>query len=223
MEQSACRSQCLPLLCKWQCRCQNEVTCLGKIVTAVKSARKELLLASKKLDTEHSKKAKSLLNWTRGWAAFVSEELLTFLIFWLQVFQKPMADSGCLTEGEMGLIFVNWKELIMSNTKLLKWVLLAFLCFPLHLYSLFPFPRKFSGFTVNISVLAHYFLCMCAFRTAKCIQTTSQRRSCCKREGANKQQEQMHICCNTLEMEPTQKHMHGRRSSQFSAKQPSIL
>lgn len=34
-----------------------------------------------------------------------------------------MADSGCLTEGEMGLIFVNWKELIMSNTKLLKWVL----------------------------------------------------------------------------------------------------
>uniref|UniRef100_A0A8B9G9H4 Intersectin 2 n=1 Tax=Amazona collaria TaxID=241587 RepID=A0A8B9G9H4_9PSIT len=38
----------------------------------------------------------------------------------LEVFQKPMADSGCLTEGEMGLIFVNWKELIMSNTKLLK-------------------------------------------------------------------------------------------------------
>ncbi|NXB79467.1 ITSN2 protein, partial [Donacobius atricapilla] len=38
----------------------------------------------------------------------------------IEVFQKPMADSGCLTEGEMGLIFVNWKELIMSNTKLLK-------------------------------------------------------------------------------------------------------
>ncbi|NXG14071.1 ITSN2 protein, partial [Grallaria varia] len=38
----------------------------------------------------------------------------------VEVFQKPMADSGCLTEGEMGLIFVNWKELIMSNTKLLK-------------------------------------------------------------------------------------------------------
>uniref|UniRef100_A0A8C3KVW4 Intersectin 2 n=1 Tax=Calidris pygmaea TaxID=425635 RepID=A0A8C3KVW4_9CHAR len=38
----------------------------------------------------------------------------------LEVFQKPMAESGCLTEGEMGLIFVNWKELIMSNTKLLK-------------------------------------------------------------------------------------------------------
>lgn len=31
-----------------------------------------------------------------------------------------MAESGFLTEAEMGLIFVNWKELIMSNTKLLK-------------------------------------------------------------------------------------------------------
>ncbi|XP_030411176.1 intersectin-2 isoform X3 [Gopherus evgoodei] len=38
----------------------------------------------------------------------------------LEVFQKRMAESGCLTEEEMGLIFVNWKELIMSNTKLLK-------------------------------------------------------------------------------------------------------
>lgn len=31
-----------------------------------------------------------------------------------------MAESGSLTEGEMTSIFVNWKELIMSNTKLLK-------------------------------------------------------------------------------------------------------
>ncbi|XP_063298170.1 intersectin-2 isoform X2 [Pelobates fuscus] len=38
----------------------------------------------------------------------------------LEVFQKPMAESGFLNEAEMGLIFVNWKELIMSNTKLLK-------------------------------------------------------------------------------------------------------
>ncbi|KAE8605248.1 hypothetical protein XENTR_v10015042 [Xenopus tropicalis] len=38
----------------------------------------------------------------------------------IEVFQKPMAESGLLTEGEMGMIFVNWKELIMSNTKLLK-------------------------------------------------------------------------------------------------------
>ncbi|XP_075454596.1 intersectin-2 isoform X2 [Ascaphus truei] len=38
----------------------------------------------------------------------------------LEVFQKPMAESGFLTEPEMGLIFVNWKELIMSNTNLLK-------------------------------------------------------------------------------------------------------
>uniref|UniRef100_A0A671FVJ3 Intersectin 2 n=1 Tax=Rhinolophus ferrumequinum TaxID=59479 RepID=A0A671FVJ3_RHIFE len=38
----------------------------------------------------------------------------------VEVFQKRMAESGFLTEGEMTLIFVNWKELIMSNTKLLK-------------------------------------------------------------------------------------------------------
>ncbi|XP_031212510.1 intersectin-2 isoform X1 [Mastomys coucha] len=38
----------------------------------------------------------------------------------LEVFQKRMAESGFLTEAEMALIFVNWKELIMSNTKLLK-------------------------------------------------------------------------------------------------------
>ncbi|XP_060221265.1 intersectin-2 isoform X2 [Meriones unguiculatus] len=38
----------------------------------------------------------------------------------VEVFQKRMAESGSLTEAEMALIFVNWKELIMSNTKLLK-------------------------------------------------------------------------------------------------------
>ncbi|XP_045700586.1 intersectin-2 isoform X1 [Phyllostomus hastatus] len=38
----------------------------------------------------------------------------------VEVFQKRMVESGSLTEGEMALIFVNWKELIMSNTKLLK-------------------------------------------------------------------------------------------------------
>uniref|UniRef100_A0A670IC73 Intersectin 2 n=1 Tax=Podarcis muralis TaxID=64176 RepID=A0A670IC73_PODMU len=38
----------------------------------------------------------------------------------LEVFQKQMTEAGCLSEAEMGLIFVNWKELIMSNTKLLK-------------------------------------------------------------------------------------------------------
>uniref|UniRef100_H3C3D0 Intersectin 2a n=1 Tax=Tetraodon nigroviridis TaxID=99883 RepID=H3C3D0_TETNG len=38
----------------------------------------------------------------------------------LEVFYKPMSESGRLTEEEMGLIFVNWRELIMCNTKLLK-------------------------------------------------------------------------------------------------------
>ncbi|KAK6490049.1 intersectin-2 isoform X1 [Huso huso] len=38
----------------------------------------------------------------------------------VEVFQKPMTESGKLTESEMGMIFVNWKELIMSNTELLK-------------------------------------------------------------------------------------------------------
>ncbi|XP_026563436.1 intersectin-2 isoform X1 [Pseudonaja textilis] len=37
-----------------------------------------------------------------------------------KVFQKQMTEAGCLSEPEMGLIFVNWKELILCNTKLLK-------------------------------------------------------------------------------------------------------
>ncbi|KAL4623886.1 intersectin-2 isoform X1 [Arapaima gigas] len=38
----------------------------------------------------------------------------------LQVFHKPMSESGRLTEAEMGMIFINWDELIASNTALLK-------------------------------------------------------------------------------------------------------
>nr|XP_057912352.1 intersectin-2a isoform X2 [Doryrhamphus excisus] len=38
----------------------------------------------------------------------------------LEVFYQPMSDSGRLTESEMAVIFVNWRELIMCNTKLLK-------------------------------------------------------------------------------------------------------
>ncbi|XP_028996085.1 intersectin-2a isoform X2 [Betta splendens] len=38
----------------------------------------------------------------------------------LEVFYKPMSESGRLTEADMGVIFVNWRELIMCNTKLLK-------------------------------------------------------------------------------------------------------
>ncbi|MGH0147511.1 UNVERIFIED_CONTAM: hypothetical protein FKN15_045441 [Acipenser sinensis] len=43
-----------------------------------------------------------------------------FFFVFFKVFQKPMTESGKLTESEMGMIFVNWKELIMSNTELLK-------------------------------------------------------------------------------------------------------
>ncbi|XP_027411746.1 intersectin-2 isoform X2 [Bos indicus x Bos taurus] len=38
----------------------------------------------------------------------------------VEVFQKRITEPGFLAEGEMALIFVNWKELIMANTKLLK-------------------------------------------------------------------------------------------------------
>ncbi|XP_048865058.1 intersectin-1 isoform X1 [Brienomyrus brachyistius] len=37
-----------------------------------------------------------------------------------EVFQKPMQESELLTEKEAAMIFVNWKELIMCNIKLLK-------------------------------------------------------------------------------------------------------
>ncbi|MGH0133905.1 UNVERIFIED_CONTAM: hypothetical protein FKN15_067391 [Acipenser sinensis] len=37
-----------------------------------------------------------------------------------ETFQKPMLESELLTEKEVSMIFVNWKELIMCNIKLLK-------------------------------------------------------------------------------------------------------
>ncbi|XP_051511663.1 intersectin-2-like [Myxocyprinus asiaticus] len=48
------------------------------------------------------------------------ESYLEDLELALEVFYKPMAESGQLTESEMGMIFVNWRELIMCSTKLLK-------------------------------------------------------------------------------------------------------
>ncbi|XP_076834688.1 intersectin-2b [Brachyhypopomus gauderio] len=38
----------------------------------------------------------------------------------LEVFHKPMSESGRLNGDEMDMIFVNWEELISSNKKLLK-------------------------------------------------------------------------------------------------------
>ncbi|XP_020570160.1 intersectin-2 isoform X3 [Oryzias latipes] len=38
----------------------------------------------------------------------------------LEVFHKPMSESGRLTEAEMATIFVNWRKLIMCNHKFLK-------------------------------------------------------------------------------------------------------
>ncbi|XP_041439354.1 intersectin-1-like isoform X3 [Xenopus laevis] len=37
-----------------------------------------------------------------------------------ETFQKPLLESDLLTEKEVAMIFVNWKELIMCNIKLLK-------------------------------------------------------------------------------------------------------
>uniref|UniRef100_A0A3Q1HYP9 Intersectin 2b n=1 Tax=Acanthochromis polyacanthus TaxID=80966 RepID=A0A3Q1HYP9_9TELE len=38
----------------------------------------------------------------------------------LEVFHKPMSESGRLNDSEMSMIFVNWKELLACNTKLVK-------------------------------------------------------------------------------------------------------
>lgn len=52
-------------------------------------------------------------------ALFLSYYIIV-CVYVFQVFYKPMSESGRLTEAEMGMIFVNWRELIMCNTKLLK-------------------------------------------------------------------------------------------------------
>uniref|UniRef100_A0A3P8VF93 Intersectin 2b n=1 Tax=Cynoglossus semilaevis TaxID=244447 RepID=A0A3P8VF93_CYNSE len=43
----------------------------------------------------------------------------------LEVFYRPMSESGRLSEAEMSMIFVNWKELPSCNTKLLNVALRA--------------------------------------------------------------------------------------------------
>ncbi|XP_071344242.1 intersectin-2b isoform X2 [Trachinotus anak] len=48
------------------------------------------------------------------------ERYLEDLNIVLEVFQRPMLESGRLSEEEMSLLFVNWKELQTCNTKLLK-------------------------------------------------------------------------------------------------------
>lgn len=47
---------------------------------------------------------------------WLTERVLTFF----QIFHKPLLECELLTEKEVAMIFVNWKELIMCNIKLLK-------------------------------------------------------------------------------------------------------
>lgn len=44
-----------------------------------------------------------------------------------QVFYKPMLVNKILTEEELNIIFINWKEVRMCNMKLHKWVTRLFL------------------------------------------------------------------------------------------------
>uniref|UniRef100_A0A673I8F5 Intersectin-2-like n=1 Tax=Sinocyclocheilus rhinocerous TaxID=307959 RepID=A0A673I8F5_9TELE len=46
----------------------------------------------------------------------------------LEVFYKPMSESGRLTEAEMNMIFVNWRELIQCNSKMLKYCIMHDVC-----------------------------------------------------------------------------------------------
>ncbi|XP_027493383.1 intersectin-1 [Corapipo altera] len=48
------------------------------------------------------------------------ENYVTDLQLVTEIFQKPLLESELLTEKEVAMIFVNWKELIMCNIKLLK-------------------------------------------------------------------------------------------------------
>ncbi|XP_039567811.1 intersectin-1 isoform X3 [Passer montanus] len=48
------------------------------------------------------------------------ENYVTDLQLVTEIFQKPLMESELVTEKEVAMIFVNWKELIMCNIKLLK-------------------------------------------------------------------------------------------------------
>lgn len=62
---------------------------------------------------------KSVHSW---FAQLVSVRHAELQYMWgnLQIFHKPLLDCELLTEKEVAMIFVNWKELIMCNIKLLK-------------------------------------------------------------------------------------------------------
>ena len=61
---------------------------------------------------------------THFWGVMLPETNILFILALSlqlsQVFQKPMLESGTMTPQEMASVFVNWKELIQCNTKLLK-------------------------------------------------------------------------------------------------------
>lgn len=129
-----------------------------------------------------------------------------------------MADSGCLTEGEMGLIFVNWKELIMSNTKLLKWVLTFLSCkVRIHFFVNFTFCVFFFLFILLFLPSGRFwfyskYFCPCRFVAVYvCIQNSwrhsehLRKKELLQERGRNKQQEPMHIYCSLLETEPCSK------------------
>ncbi len=48
------------------------------------------------------------------------EGIFAFSSIFLQVFQKPLSELGQLDVQEISRIFVNWREIIQCNTKLLK-------------------------------------------------------------------------------------------------------
>ena len=48
--------------------------------------------------------------------------LLYVIVCHLQIFYTPLEASGIITDEELQMIFVNWSELVMCNTKFLKLV-----------------------------------------------------------------------------------------------------
>ncbi|XP_064627366.1 intersectin-1-like isoform X4 [Lineus longissimus] len=72
----------------------------------------DVLLATSPMEKKRQNHIQELIN--------TEESYVEDMSFVLEVFYEPLAESKTLTDDELQMVFVNWKELIVCNMKLLK-------------------------------------------------------------------------------------------------------
>lgn len=112
---------------------------------AVASASRELLLTAEKLDTEHSKKVTARLN--KRLSCFCSLKNCSF--FGCRFSKNQWLIQAVSQKEKWGWSLLTGRNSSCQIRSYWSEYLPAVLHFPF-CYSVVPFPRKFSGFTVNV-------------------------------------------------------------------------